>query len=411
VAKLIHRDLKPANIMLNAAGEVKVADFGISSSLTESASRVSARRSASGTLAYMSPQQALGERPTVADDVYSLGATLYELIAGKPPFFRGDLYAQVRDVAPSPMAERRVESEIPAGAIPEPWERTVAACLEKDPAKRPRSAMEVAWRLGLAADYEPRKAAEIPKPKIVRVKESEAASNSASRRDPMPVAAGAPGLLRRVLLFAAVIVIVGGLSAVAFYFGRPHPAPVAQNSTQEHGTYGTNGTSGASAVAQTALVSQSPAPPSMAASAAPSASGTQAAPAVDRQLIGSWQSGSSHATRKHWELHSDGRYLLSVAGTVTDSGTMSAANGHIRELSKNSPQPADVTYAFDDGDVVTQGAGPFDDVEWHRIAASSSSSSSTSSSHRETDPDSSSSDDGGGIKQQMLRNFGSRYGF
>ncbi len=87
IAKLIHRDLKPANIMVNAAGEAKMTDFGISSSLTESASRVSAQRSASGTLAYMSPQQALGGRPTVADDVYSLGATIYELISGQAAVF------------------------------------------------------------------------------------------------------------------------------------------------------------------------------------------------------------------------------------------------------------------------------------------------------------------------------------
>lgn len=137
-ACIAHRDLKPRNIMLAPNNRVKVADFGIASSLADSLSRVSVRVDSSGTPPYMSPQQVLGERPTRLDDIYSLGATIYELLTSKPPFFRGNILAQVlHEDAPS-MAERRAELGITGKApIPETWERLVAACLAKEPAKRP----------------------------------------------------------------------------------------------------------------------------------------------------------------------------------------------------------------------------------------------------------------------------------
>lgn len=144
VAGLVHRDLKPANVLLTAKGVAKVADFGISAPLTDSTLRVSARRYSSGTLLYMSPQQLNGEVPQVADDVYSLGAMLYELLTGKPPFYQGEVRAQIESVCPPSLAERRRELGV-AGRdeIPESWERWVAACLQKDPAARPASAGEL----------------------------------------------------------------------------------------------------------------------------------------------------------------------------------------------------------------------------------------------------------------------------
>jgi tetratricopeptide (TPR) repeat protein len=147
-AKIVHRDLKPANLMVTSSGQLKVTDFGIASTLNQSSSMVTAPRMG-GTLAYMSPQQLYGEHPSIADDIYALGATLYDLLTGKPPFFGGDVTLQIRDKTPAPLRERRAALGFDAGGIPPEWEQTVAACLAKKPADRPASVAVVAARLGL----------------------------------------------------------------------------------------------------------------------------------------------------------------------------------------------------------------------------------------------------------------------
>src|SRR2546430_3442971 len=148
-AKVIHRDLKPANLMVNQRGDLKVADFGIARSLVDSASRLTAEQGRSGTLVYMSPQQLSGDRGTHLDDIYSLGATIYELLTSKPPFYSGNIDRQICErVAPS-MTERRKEFDIEPASIPQIWEEVVGPCLAKDPSRRPQSAVEVAQRLQL----------------------------------------------------------------------------------------------------------------------------------------------------------------------------------------------------------------------------------------------------------------------
>src|SRR5437588_7538352 len=146
-ARIIHRDLKPANLMVNKKGDLKVSDFGIARSLGDTVSRLTMEQGRSGTLVYMSPQQLDGERGTHLDDVYSLGSTLYELLTSKPPFYSGNIDRQIHErVAPS-MTERRKELDIEPALIPPVWEEAVAACLAKDPAKRPQSAAGVARQL------------------------------------------------------------------------------------------------------------------------------------------------------------------------------------------------------------------------------------------------------------------------
>src|SRR5467141_1552202 len=149
-AKVIHCDLKPANLMVNQRGNLKISDFGIARSLTDSVSRLTVEQGRSGTLVYMSPQQLNGERTTHLDDIYSLGATIYELLTSKPPFYSGNIDRQICErVAPS-MTERRKEFDIEPTLVPKVWEDAVAACLVKDPSRRPQSATEVAQRLQLA---------------------------------------------------------------------------------------------------------------------------------------------------------------------------------------------------------------------------------------------------------------------
>src|SRR3989442_8803860 len=78
-AHIVHRDLKPANLMVNQRGDLKVSDFGIARSLSDSVSKITTQRR-SGTLVYMSPQQLDGKRSDHLDDIYSLGASVYELL-------------------------------------------------------------------------------------------------------------------------------------------------------------------------------------------------------------------------------------------------------------------------------------------------------------------------------------------
>ncbi|MDX2227224.1 MAG: serine/threonine-protein kinase [Verrucomicrobiae bacterium] len=148
-AKLIHRDLKPSNLMLSTEGDLKLADFGIARCVSDSLTRVSNQISTSGTLTHMSPQQLSGESPQVSDDVYSLGATLYDLLTGKPPFLSGSIMHQVMEKIPPPMALRRRELGVEGQPIPAVWEEVVASCLAKNPADRPATATAVLTALGL----------------------------------------------------------------------------------------------------------------------------------------------------------------------------------------------------------------------------------------------------------------------
>jgi serine/threonine protein kinase len=162
-ARIAHRDLKPRNLMVTREGRLKVADFGIASSLAETMSGVSIRHDAAGTPPFMSPQQARGERPTSADDIYAVGATLYDLLTGKPPFFRGDIIGQLMHEVPHRMNDRRTELGVTGRApIPPAWERVVAACLAKDAALRPPSGAALLQLLDTPAHalvpYEPRAA-------------------------------------------------------------------------------------------------------------------------------------------------------------------------------------------------------------------------------------------------------------
>ena len=119
-------------------------------------------RTSSGTLNYMSPQQLLGEDPSPADDIYAVGATLYEMLSSKPPFFGGDVASQVREVIAPTITQRRAKFGINGQTIPKYWEETIAGCLAKNPEQRPRTPADIARRLRLGgtirlADVEPDK--------------------------------------------------------------------------------------------------------------------------------------------------------------------------------------------------------------------------------------------------------------
>jgi eukaryotic-like serine/threonine-protein kinase len=135
---VIHRDLKPANILLDRSGSPRVTDFGLAKKV-QGDSGLTGSGQIMGTPSYMPPEQAGGGRGAVgpAADVYALGATLYALVTGRPPFQAAtamDTVIQV--VGDEPVPPRRLNA-----SIPRDLETICLKCLEKEPGKRyPRAA-------------------------------------------------------------------------------------------------------------------------------------------------------------------------------------------------------------------------------------------------------------------------------
>src|SRR5262249_58647908 len=85
---IVHRDLKPGNVWLTDEGTAKLGDFGLAVALDRS--RLTVAGMMVGTVAYLPPEQALGRAPEPRSDLYALGALLYELVTGRPPFLGDD---------------------------------------------------------------------------------------------------------------------------------------------------------------------------------------------------------------------------------------------------------------------------------------------------------------------------------
>ena len=126
----VHRDLKPANVMVDEKGRVKLADFGLSATISDSMLKVSKDMGVSGTPSYMSPQQLAGKPSRQTDDIYSLGATIYELLTSKPPFFTGDVLHQIREATPPTVEERLLELGL-SNDVPPSVSAAITACLDK----------------------------------------------------------------------------------------------------------------------------------------------------------------------------------------------------------------------------------------------------------------------------------------
>ena len=131
---VVHRDIKPDNIIIAAqTGRPMVTDFGIARAVSDGDSRLTATGMAIGTPAYMSPEQAAGERTIDGrSDLYSLGVVAYQMLVGEPPFVAGSTPAMlVKHISerPTPVQQRRAD-------MPEDLARSVMLLLEKDPANR-----------------------------------------------------------------------------------------------------------------------------------------------------------------------------------------------------------------------------------------------------------------------------------
>ena len=168
-AGLVHRDVKPANLLVREDDVLKIADFGIARAAE--LTRLTQHGTVLGTAAYLAPEQAEGEEVTAAADIYSLGAVLYEVLTGRPPYEFDSLpelvalqtsgaITPVRDLEPS---------------VPEPVEAAVMHALARDPRFRPASAAALGHELAAATELptepllataisEPLRGAHLPEP-------------------------------------------------------------------------------------------------------------------------------------------------------------------------------------------------------------------------------------------------------
>src|SRR5215471_5070477 len=180
---ILHRDIKPGNILLDQNGEPHLTDFGLAR-LVESESTVTRTMEVLGTPSYMAPEQAVGNNEAVgsATDVYGLGAVLYQLLTGQPPFAGGTTYETVKLLLDTePRQPRALNAKVDRDLS-----TICLKCLEKDPKRRYSSALALAtdlerWLKGL--------------PTVARPVSAPARIWRWSRRNPKLVATGAAGLL------------------------------------------------------------------------------------------------------------------------------------------------------------------------------------------------------------------------
>ena len=134
---IVHRDLKPGNIWLRQDGSAALGDFGLA--LFEHRTRITQEGMMVGTVAYMPPEQALGRKPDARSDLYALGATLYEMVAGSPPFAGDDAVAIIsQHINTPPVAPSWHNAD-----VPKPLDDLILSLLAKDPAQRPADAATV----------------------------------------------------------------------------------------------------------------------------------------------------------------------------------------------------------------------------------------------------------------------------
>src|SRR5262249_44649787 len=141
---ILHRDLKPANLLIDSQGEVHITDFGLAKRL-EGDACLTQSNAVVGTPSYMAPEQAAGQgkRLTTAADVYALGAVLYELLTGQPPFQAEaplDVLMQVMENDPVPPRGIRP-------GVPRDLETISLKCLQTEPTNQYGSAADFARAL------------------------------------------------------------------------------------------------------------------------------------------------------------------------------------------------------------------------------------------------------------------------
>lgn len=148
---LVHGDLNPGNLLLTRDGHLKLAGFGLDSAI-QKAMQKSAKDATElnrGEIEFLSPQMVEGKSAEIADDIYALGATLHEMLSGKPPFEGDGLVERIlNEPAPSVTTARGALKNM-GQPVPANWQAIIQSCLAKEPSQRPASVREIAGQLGL----------------------------------------------------------------------------------------------------------------------------------------------------------------------------------------------------------------------------------------------------------------------
>jgi formylglycine-generating enzyme required for sulfatase activity/serine/threonine protein kinase len=152
---VLHRNLSPADLILSADGRLMLSNFGTRRAIVDALRTAGVKEGK--YLAYTSPQVLDGAAPTVADDIYALGATIFQLLTGKRVVEGVDVESQVRTVRPPGVIELRHKLNRDGQALFKNWERTVALSLSKDPNERPVNIADLENRLGMGGGAEPEK--------------------------------------------------------------------------------------------------------------------------------------------------------------------------------------------------------------------------------------------------------------
>ena len=213
---LVHRDMKPGNVLFDAATkQAKVVDFGIAKGMEDSAG-LTKTSGLIGTAAYLSPEQVSGKAATPASDVYAVGCLLYACLTGEPPFAADTAVAVAmkhlqEDVAP--LRARRPD-------VPPALEAVIMHALEKDPAKRFRSAQEMDAALqATGLDQQAASAPTVVQPRPTAVPAAR------TRTEAMPRPASRRPSTRTLAAITAFLLTAAIAALIVLYLQNKTPGP------------------------------------------------------------------------------------------------------------------------------------------------------------------------------------------